>query len=44
MRRRAFRAHGADTFYCKERFGPAVLREVWAKYGATRRNGTSARP
>ena len=29
-------AHGADAFYCKERFGPGFLREIWATYGASR--------
>jgi DNA-binding NarL/FixJ family response regulator len=36
------RAHGADAFYCKERFGSSFLREVWARDGATRDNGASA--
>jgi DNA-binding NarL/FixJ family response regulator len=38
------RAHGADAFYCKEHFGPGLLREVWARYVATRQNAASARP
>jgi DNA-binding NarL/FixJ family response regulator len=38
------RAHGADAFCCKERFGSGFLREVWARYGATRHNGASTRP
>lgn len=26
------RAHGADAFYCKERFGGGVLHDVWAMH------------
>jgi DNA-binding NarL/FixJ family response regulator len=25
-------AHGADAFYCKERFGGGVLQDVWAMH------------
>ena len=38
------RAHGADAFSCKEHFGSGLLREVWARYGASRHNGASTRP
>jgi hypothetical protein len=38
------RPHGADAFYCKEHFGSGFLREVWARYGATRHNGASTCP
>jgi CheY-like chemotaxis protein len=31
------RAHGADAFRRKERFGAALLREVWGHHGASRR-------
>jgi DNA-binding NarL/FixJ family response regulator len=37
-------AHGADAFSCKERFGPGFLREIWARYGASRPVPSSARP
>jgi two-component system, NarL family, invasion response regulator UvrY len=37
-------AHGADTFCCKERFGAGFLREIWARYGASRPVRASARP
>jgi DNA-binding NarL/FixJ family response regulator len=36
------RAHGADAFYCKERFGPRSLREIWARYGTSLPVRTSA--
>jgi DNA-binding NarL/FixJ family response regulator len=38
------RVHGAHAFSCKEHFGSGLLREVWARYGATRHNGASTRP
>jgi DNA-binding NarL/FixJ family response regulator len=30
------RAHGADAFYRKERFGARLLREAWAAFGRPR--------
>ena len=36
------RAHGADAFRRKERFGANLLREVWHAHGVSRRRAAAA--